>query len=246
MSLTGETVVITGAAGNLGVELVEKILDEGCTAVCLDKIQLPTRIRGIPRVFFKAVDLTDGIATEKVIDEAVALTGPPVALINAAGIIHNEPLIGLRPALHTHSVASFKEVMASHLDCAFNTTSSVVARMVSARKRGVIINVGSVNSVGVAGQSAYSAAKAGLKALTRVWSKELGPFGIRSVCIEPGYIDTPGLSQWMSDSELQKIKDRTPTSQLVAIRDVASMIVCALTTESLNGTAINIDMGLAQ
>lgn len=246
MSLSGETVFITGAAGNLGVELVERILDEGCTAVCLDKTQLPTRIQGIPKVLFKAVDLTDEIVTDKAIEEAVALTGPPVALINAAGIIHNEPLIGLQPALHTHSAASFKDVMASHLDCAFNATSSVVARMVSARKRGVIINIGSVNSAGVAGQSAYSAAKAGLKALTRVWSKELGAFGIRSVCIEPGYIDTPGLSQSISDSELLKIKDRTPTRQLVGIRDVASVIVCALTTESLNGTTISIDMGLVQ
>lgn len=244
MRLRGENVYLTGAAGGLGSALVPALLREGCTVICLDIKEMPRHLYGENEVLYRQVDLLDSSATEAIVEEISELTGTPAAIINAAGLIHSEAFIKLSPSIVRHEVDVFRKVLASHLDSAFNITGSVVARMIAARKRGAIINIGSVNAEGVAGQSAYSAAKAGLSALSSVWSKELGALGIRSVCIEPGYIDSPPLREALSDLEIQKVKERTPTRQLVPMQDVVSMVIFALKTESLNGTSIKVDMGL--
>ena len=70
-------------------------------------------------------------------------------------------------------------------------SSIVIEKMVIKRTKGVVINISSISAKGNIGQTAYSAAKAGVEALTKTWAKELGIFGIRVVAIAPGFIDTP-------------------------------------------------------
>ena len=77
-----------------------------------------------------------------------------------------------------------------NLKAPFLISSLVAQDMIKKRHEGIIINISSIAAKGNAGQSAYSSSKAGLESLTKVWAQELGPFGIRSVAIAPGYINT--------------------------------------------------------
>ena len=68
-----------------------------------------------------------------------------------------------------------------------------------------MVNLSSISSSGNLGQSAYSASKAGVNALTKVWAKELGPWGIRVFAISPGYEKTPSTLNIMSKKSLKSI-----------------------------------------
>jgi 3-oxoacyl-[acyl-carrier protein] reductase len=99
----------------------------------------------------------------------------PDVLINNAGIIHSEPLVNmLSRGGRVHSRESWRRVMSADLDSVFYVTSHVVDRMLVKRSKGVVISISSISANGNPGQSAYSAAKAGVNALTRTWAKELG------------------------------------------------------------------------
>ena len=102
----------------------------------------------------------------------------------------------------------------------------------------------SISAVGNAGQTAYSAAKAGLIALTKTWSKELGAFGIRSVAIAPGFIDTKSTSFALNDGIKKHILKNTPLKKLGNINDITKSILFAIENDFLNGTVIDVDGGL--
>src|SRR6202000_3482875 len=72
-----------------------------------------------------------------------------------------------------------------------------------ATTRGVVVNISSVSRHGMRGQSNYSAAKAGLAAITRTWALEWAPFGVRCGCVAPGMVETPmtrGMNQKARDA----------------------------------------------
>src|SRR5205085_6223330 len=123
-------------------------------------------------------------------------------------------------------------------------TVNVVDRMVSARTRGVVINFSSVAAAGNAGQGAYSAAKAGVNAMTHAWAKELGMLGIRFVSIAPGFIDTPSTRAALRDATLQDWVKRTPLRRLGSVDEVISAVMFAISNEHLTGTNLKIDGGL--
>jgi 3-oxoacyl-[acyl-carrier protein] reductase len=127
---------------------------------------------------------------EKVVDATAryhAEFGAADVLINNAGILYSEPLIKITSSgVARHDHATWNKVMAADLNSVFYMTACVVEKMITTRTRGVIVNISSVSAGGNPGQSAYSAAKAGVNALTAVWAKELSPMGIRVVAVAPG------------------------------------------------------------
>ena len=80
--------------------------------------------------------------------------------------------------------------------------------MVIKRTEGVVINISSISAKGNVGQTAYSAAKAGVEALTKTWAKELGTFGIRVVAIAPGFIDTLSTHQALNKEAIDNINKK--------------------------------------
>lgn len=102
----------------------------------------------------------------------------------------------------------------------------------------------SISAVGNAGQSAYSAAKAGVESLTKTWSKELGVFGIRSVGIAPGFIDTESTSHALNESIILHVKKNTPLKKLGKKENISEAILFAIKNDYLSGTIIKINGGL--
>jgi len=197
------------------------------------------------RIHTVVCDLLDASATERCINEVWEHYGPISILINAVGLIHSAPLVNMAARTdRRHSVDAWRRVIDLNLTAVFLATVNIVDRMVSTRTRGVVISLSSLAAAGNAGQGAYSAAKAGVNAMTKAWAKELGILGIRFVAIAPGFIDTPSTRAALPDTTLKEWIQRTPLRRLGSAEDVISTIVFAIENEHLTGKVIEIDGGL--
>jgi 3-oxoacyl-[acyl-carrier protein] reductase len=116
--------------------------------------------------------------------------------------------------------------------------------MLKRRTKGVVINLSSISANGNAGQSAYSAAKAGVNALTRTWAKELGGVGIRFVSIAPGFLDTPSTQTALSEAILTKLKQQIPLRRLGEVEHIYQAVRFIVENDYLNGTVLEVDGGL--
>ena len=116
--------------------------------------------------------------------------------------------------------------------------------MVHKRIKGLIINISSIAAKGNIGQTAYSAAKAGVESMTKVWAKELGPFNIRSVCIAPGFIHTESTKESISESTAERLKKQIPLNRFGELIHIAMGIQMVIENEYINGKIIPIDGGL--
>jgi 3-oxoacyl-[acyl-carrier protein] reductase len=189
--------------------------------------------------------LCDPDQTEKCVGEVWERYGPVSVLLNAAGLIYSSPLINVTSRSHRrHSLEAWKRVIDINLTAVFLATVNVVDRMVSTRTRGVVINFSSISASGNPGQGAYSAAKAGVNAMTNAWAKELGTLGIRFVAIAPGFIESSSTRAALQEPVLKDWIRRTPLRRMGSIDEVTSAVMFAIDNEYLTGTVIEIDGGL--
>jgi 3-oxoacyl-[acyl-carrier protein] reductase len=143
-----------------------------------------------------------------------------------------------------HDPALWDRVLSSCLSSAFYVTASTVLKMASRAKKGVIINISSVCSRGNAGQAAYSAAKAGMNAMTAALAKELGPMGIRVVALAPGYFETSSTIDNVPAPKLKDIRNAVPLRRLGQLDEVASAVRFILANGYVNGKVLELDGGL--
>lgn len=166
-------------------------------------------------------------------------------LINNAGILYSEPLIRISGSgVEKHDPAMWNKVLAADLSSVFYMTSCVVEKMITTRTKGVIANISSVSASGNAGQSAYSAAKAGVNALTAVWAKELGPMGIRVLAVAPGFTETDSTKEALSEGVLRETTKRVPLRRLGKPEEIAHGVISVLENDFFNGKVFELDGGL--
>ncbi|HEY1975426.1 MAG TPA: SDR family oxidoreductase [Candidatus Baltobacteraceae bacterium] len=240
MDIAGKNVVVAGAAGNLGSAVAADLQQRGANVVLLD---LRTPEGDDPQ--WVCADATDETSVIAAVDKIVEQHGSVEALVNCTGVIHSEPLVNLaNPRQRRHGIESWNTVIRGNLTAAFVLGAVFAERMAASRTKGVIVHFSSVAAAGNPGQTAYSAAKAGIEALTVVWARELGPLGIRVVSIAPGFADTPTTHAAVAEATLNDVKRRTPLRRLAAPREVAAAVVFALENDFLTGRTLHIDGGL--
>jgi 3-oxoacyl-[acyl-carrier protein] reductase len=236
------SLLVTGAAGEIGGYLTTEFLNDGWTVCGLDQ----RRPSGVDRqeFWFQECDLSDGADTENKIEVFHERIGAFDAVVNCAGLIANSPLVSFVDGkLRHHDFGLWNRVISGSLSTAFHVTACTVLKMVGSGKRGVIVNISSVCSRGNAGQVAYSAAKAGLNGLTAALAKELGRFGIRVVAMSPGFIDTKSTREHVPAAKLKEIMSSVPLKRLGKMEEVASAVKFILTNEYVNGTVIELHGG---
>jgi 3-oxoacyl-[acyl-carrier protein] reductase len=166
-------------------------------------------------------------------------------LINNAGILYSAPLVKIGAGgIEKHDIAMWNRVLSTDLSSVFYMTSCVVEKMITTRTKGVIVNISSVSAAGNAGQSAYSAAKAGVNALTATWAKELSVMGIRVVGIAPGFIETESTKEALSDATLQETVKKVPLRRLGKPEEIAQGVVSVIENDYFNGKVYELDGGL--
>lgn len=243
--LSGRSAMVTGAAGQLGRQIVAGLRQVGARVVAVDRPGDVLSALAGPDITILPCDLTDDEAAAACVGEAWETAGPISVLVNAVGRIHSAPLINI--AAHEgrrHSAADWRDAIETNLTAVFIPTVHLVERMASSRTRGVVVNLSSIAAAGNAGQGAYSAAKAGVNAMTLAWAKELGPLGIRFVAIAPGFIDTPSTHAALSEPVLKAWIRQIPLRRLGLSESVVAAVLFAIENTYLNGKVIEIDGGL--
>lgn len=239
----GRIALITGTSGEIGAHLAAHMAGTGWTVLGVDS--RPGRADAPQGLIFRQCNLADGAQATTVLDELLSAQGGCDVLINCAGLIANSPLVSRGAAgWATHDFSLWREVIDSGLTTAFHATALAAKHMVSARRRGVVINISSVCAKGNPGQSAYSAAKAGLEGLTLALAKELGPIGIRVVALAPGYFDTRSTRDNATEARLAKVIAAVPLKRLGALDEIASAVDFIIGNDYVNGTTIELDGGL--
>jgi 3-oxoacyl-[acyl-carrier protein] reductase len=235
-------VVVSGAGGLLGRTLVSHFAARGSRVLALDrKFDVAA---ALPGVTARSVDLLIEAEVRQALADTIPASESIALLINAAGLIWNEPILALRGAkFAAHGLESWRSVIDANLTAPFVAATQVAARMVR-RGGGSIVNFSSIASEGNAGQAAYGAAKAGIEGLTRTMAIELGPLGVRVNALALGFIDVATTRNALTDERLQAYVQKTPLGRLGQVADVISAIEFLAANSFANGTIVKLDGGL--
>ena len=247
MDLRGKKVIVTGGVSGLGRSIVEKLLvkDAAVSVFDVNAEGLKSLKAENGSVTCFECDVSDHHHVVSAIAQYRNTFGSPDVLINNAGILYSAPLVRItETGTERHDVAAWNKVLAADLNSVFYMTACVVEAMITTRTRGVIVNVSSVAASGNAGQSAYSAAKAGVNALTATWAKELGTQGIRVVAVAPGYADTLSTHKALSDALLQDVVKRVPLRRLAKPEEIADGVISIVENDFFNGKVLQLDGGM--
>lgn len=187
--LDGRIALVTGSSAGIGEALARGLAAAGATAVINGRTgakvaAVAASIRAAGHKAAEAVfDVTDSTAAAAGVARIEAEVGPIGILVNNAGIQR-------RGSLETISDETWREVLATNLDSLFYVSKAAALHMIP-RKRGAIINICSVMSeLGRPTVAPYTAAKGGVKMLTKAMAVDWGRHGIRVNGIGPGYFET--------------------------------------------------------
>lgn len=246
MLIQDNIILITGGGRGIGNFLAMHLALVAKKVIVFDKSpELIDQLHDIPNIEGICCDITDPEAVRDSVAEIFQKGYMVDVCINNAGIIHSEPLINLLSKQdRRHSIDNWKRVMDVNLNAVFYVTSSVADAMISARRKGVIINISSIAAQGNIGQSAYAASKAAVEALTKTWSKELSIFGIRAGCIAPGFFDTPSTREGLNIHMLEKWEKMVPLRRLGNLNELLSSVKFIIENDYFNGKILSVDGGL--
>lgn len=140
----------------------------------------------------------------------------PEVVVNNAGMTQDDLMLRMDPELFNH-------VLQTNLTGTFRVVKLFLRGMLK-KRGGRIINLGSiVGSIGNAGQTHYSAAKAGLVGFTKSLAREVGSRGITVNCVAPGFIDTD-MTRSLTDEHRAKFAEQIPLGRLGAPEDIAAAV----------------------
>ena len=178
-------------------------------------------------------------------DAIAAHFGRLDVLINNAGITRDGLLLKAKDSVIVAkmSLAQWDAVIKVNLTGVFLCGREAAEHMIRHGNGGVIINISSISREGNAGQTNYSAAKAGVAAMSVVWAKELARHGIRSAAIAPGFCATDILAS-MKPEVLARLTAPMPLQRLGDPAEIASTAVFIAENDFFTGRVIEVDGGL--
>jgi 3-oxoacyl-[acyl-carrier protein] reductase len=237
--------VVTGAARGIGRAIVLALLKQGreVAAIDVNTEQLEELKSVVKKEHFEVqthcVDITDTEAFTQTLETLSQNPGGIGILVNNAGITRDNLLIRM-------SDEEFDQVLNVNLRAAF-VAMRVTAKSMMRNKFGRIINISSVSGVmGNAGQTNYSASKAGLIGMTKTIARELAKKNITANCVAPGFIDTE-MSRKLPETVIESARQAIPLRRLGSVEDIAHAVAFLAHEESgyITGQVLCVDGGMA-
>jgi 3-oxoacyl-[acyl-carrier protein] reductase len=185
---TPRVAIVTGAARGIGAATAQRLAADGFAVAVLDLDEGNTKetVAAIEAAGGTALgvgaDVSDAEQVQAAVDRVAAELGPPVVLVNNAGVTRDNMLFKM-------TEVDWDVVMNVHLRGAFLMARACQKYMVEA-KWGRVVNLSSTSALGNRGQANYATAKAGLQGFTKTLAIELGKFGVTANAIAPGFIQT--------------------------------------------------------
>ena len=251
MQLHGKVAVVTGGARGIGKAIAHAFAGRGAALALLDLNQADLdatcaelAARGV-KVSGHALNVAKEEDVIRALDEVVAAHGRLDVLVNYAGIFKDALLVKVKDGAVTGkmSLAQWQAVIDVNLTGVFLCGREAAERMIGLGNGGVIVNISSISRAGNAGQSNYSAAKAGVAALATTWAQELARFGIRAGAIAPGFIKTDILSG-MPPEMLDKMTAPVPLKRLGLAEEIAHTALYIVENDFFSGRCVDVDGGL--
>ncbi len=254
MNIEKKTIVVTGGAAGLGKAMAKLFLEKGANVVIADMNQTAldaaqAEFSSISKNIY-SVKTNVSIEPEVVhlMQEAVRKFGSlDVAVLNA-GILRDGLLIKLDKKTgkveKKMSLEQWQSVIDVNLTGVFLTGREAAVQMSESGNGGVIIPIASVAMHGNPGQTNYSAAKAGVATMTKLWAQELSRYKIRVAGIAPGFIGTDMVLKDMKPEALEKWKSLIPIGRLGTPEEIAKTAEFIIENELINGVVLEASGGI--
>jgi len=183
-------------------------------------------------------DARDFARAEQVVADVQKLLGPIDVLVNNAGIKRDS-------ALHNMDPSAWQEVIDTNLTGVFNYSRALMKSLI--RRSGSVINVTSVSGIiGMAGQTNYSASKAGIIGFTKALAREVARFGVRVNAVAPGFIDTD-MTASIDENARKKLYSQIPLGKTGTPKQVARAVLYLASEDAayITGQVLTMDGGLS-
>jgi 3-oxoacyl-[acyl-carrier protein] reductase len=245
-SMKGRVAIVTGGARGIGRAIAEKLASLGANVLIADMLlelaeKSASEITQMTqnKVGAVSVNVTDGKSVADMLDHALNEFGKVDILVNNAGITRDTLILRMEEA-------DWDAVLNVNLKGAFNCSKAVIRPMMKQRY-GRIVNISSVSGqMGQAGQTNYSASKAGLIGFTKALAREVASRQITVNAVAPGYIPT-SLTNDLSDELKQYMLRLTPVGRMGKPEEIAAAVAFLASEEAayITGQVLAVDGGMA-
>ena len=237
--------LITGATRGIGKQIAITLAKQGYNIALnyrKENEELENTKKEIEEIGVQVLAVKGDVANfeecENFVKQVIERFGQIDVLVNNAGITKDMLLMRMKKE-------DFEQVLDTNLVGTFNVTKNVVPYMMKARS-GRIINISSVVGIsGNAGQTNYSASKAGIIGFTKSLAKEIASRNILVNAVAPGFIET-NMTDVLKDDVKQEIAKNIPLKRMGTAQDVANVVKFLASDDSsyITGQVINVDGGM--
>jgi len=242
--LENKVVLVTGASRGIGQAIATALGEQGATII--GTATSDKGAEGISGYLAQAgisgqgmkLDVSDDESVAEVIGSITDQYGPVAVLVNNAGITRDNLLMRMKSE-------EWDSVINTNLTSLYRLSKAVVRGMMKART-GRIINIASVvGSSGNAGQTNYSAAKAGMLGFTKSLAAELGSRGITVNAVAPGFIDTD-MTRELADEQREALLRAIPLARLGQPQEIAAVVAFLVSDAAgyITGETIHVNGGM--
>jgi 3-oxoacyl-[acyl-carrier protein] reductase len=266
MKLQDLKVIVSGGASGMGRHFAVRLAEAGARVAIGDvnEAGLAETVGLAPKggvpgsagtIVARRLDVSNEADVGAFVDWANDAMGGLNGLVNNAGVIRDGLLVKRDKetgAIKKLPKEQWDAVIGVNLTGAALLARDTVAKMAAADAssappggptRGVVVNISSVSRHGLRGQSNYSAAKAGLAAITRTWALEWAPFGVRCGCVAPGMVETP-MTRGMNQKARDALVASVPVGRIGEPEDLWLGVKFVLECDYFNARTIDVDGGL--
>lgn len=242
--------IVTGGASGLGAASAQKLVEAGAKVMLVDLNADAVAAQALKlgdQALSVVADISQADAAQAAVEATLAAFGCVNGLVNCAGIVRGEKILGKNGP---HALESFTQVINVNLIGSFNMVRLAAAAIAESipdanGERGVIINTASVAAFdGQIGQAAYAASKGAIASLTLPAARELARFGIRVMTIAPGIFETPMMAGMTSEVRDSLAAGVPFPPRLGKPDEYAALVLHIIENSMLNGEVIRLDGAL--